>query len=323
MPQKNRWREVGFPRLHHYGGPDIYNIEIDPREEISIDGDNAWVIAQWIRIVSEYNQALKEHTNPRGVRLADTGHIVKAAAMVNMTRHFRAHADLMHAAHLPYPARGRLLRLLLFSLGIVLPAFGEVGLQPADSVSGYIARLLINESPFPGERGWLSEDDTRGAMVSILWVLDSRIHHVPPGYTQEQIAAVRSHDIIDVITVGGEKGQCDGFYRDTSGQFRAVARVHERIDYLLTIANKGKPGRFARLINYAQHLANAYVSGGIGEADRFAGLSRIGNIPVTGRAYSWMTDQDYYHPGGNFLKIPNSADGALGGNRFFTLRRIK
>jgi arylsulfatase len=35
------------------GGPDIYNIEMDPREQISIGADNAWVLAQWFRIVAE------------------------------------------------------------------------------------------------------------------------------------------------------------------------------------------------------------------------------------------------------------------------------
>lgn len=195
-------------------------------------------------------------------------------------------------------------------------------LEPADAVSGYIARLLINETPFPGERGWLSEEDTKIAMLSILWVLDSRIHHIPPGYRQEQVADVRSKDIIDVITAGGEKGQCDGFYRNSRGRFVAVARVEERINSLLKIAGEGQPGRFARLINYGQGLARAYVAGGIKEADRFAGLSLIGKIKVTGRAYSWMADRDYYKPGGNFIKIPNSYDGSTGGNRFFTLRKL-
>jgi len=44
-------------------------------------------------------------------------------------------------------------------------------------------------------------------------------------------------------------------------------------------------------------------------------------VPVTGRAYSWMTDVDSYHPGGNFVSIPSTDDGSLGGNRFFTLRK--
>lgn len=203
---------------------------------------------------------------------------------------------------------------------------GAIGAPPAklDAATtkpGYLARLLINETPFPGERGWLSEEDTQGAMLAILWVLHSRIHHVPPGYRQEQVAAVRSDDIIDVITVGGEKGQCDGFYRNKAGQFVAVSRVHERIDCLAKIANRGKPGRFARLISYAQGLARAYIKEDLAGADRYAKLREIERTPVTGHAYSWMTDKDYYDPGGNFVKIPNAYDGSLGGNRFFTLRK--
>jgi hypothetical protein len=89
------------------------------------------------------------------------------------------------------------------------------------------------------------------------------------------------------------------------------------------IAGRGKPGRFARLINHAQGLASAYVHDGIIGADRFAQLTRIGSVPVTGGAYSWMTDRDCYRPGGNFVRIPDNHQGSLGGNRFFTLRKLK
>ena len=208
--------------------------------------------------------------------------------------------------------------------GWALAGFGgdpAPSLKPITTTEGYLARLLINETPFPGEKGWLSEADTQAAMLSILWVLQSRIEYIPPGYTQQQIAAVRSKNIIDVITAGGEKGQCDGFYKDASGKFTCASRVQERIDYLLQVAGKGTPGRFARLLNYGQGLATAYVQGGIEQADRFAGLRKIGPRPVTGRAYSWMTDKDYYSPGGDFVKIPDSSDGSLGGNRFFTLEQ--
>ena len=47
----------------------------------------------------------------------------------------------------------------------------------------------------------------------------------------------------------------------------------------------------------------------------------VNQIAVTGRAYSWMTGQDYYNPGGNFVRIPDAQQGLLGGNRFFTLRK--
>jgi len=196
-------------------------------------------------------------------------------------------------------------------------------LLPKESKAGYLARLLINETPFPGERGWKSEKDTKYGMLSILWVLHSRIFHIPPGYLQHHVAATTSKDIIDIITVGGEKGQCDGFYRDADGKFVAVPRVEERVDYLLKLANKGKaPGRFARLLNYAQGLASTYFEHSIKGVDRFAGLTKINEVYVTGRAYSWMTNRGFYSPGNNFVRITDFYNGALGGNRFFTLKRM-
>ncbi len=214
---------------------------------------------------------------------------------------------------------------ILLLLTLLVPcragAQAPAALRPITSVEGYLARILINETPFPGEHGWISEADTQAAMLSILWVLQSRIAYIPPGYTQQQIAAVRSKNIVDVITAGGEKGQCDGFFKTPEGAFTCVARVQTRVNYLLGVAGKGAPGRFARLLNYAQGLATAYVQGGIEEADRFAGLRVIGTQPVTGRAYSWMADADYYAPGGDFVKIPDAHEGSLGGNRFFTLEQ--
>jgi len=200
---------------------------------------------------------------------------------------------------------------------------GKVALKPANTKAGYIARLLINEPPFPGEHGWVSEEDSKAAMLAILWVCHGRIHHVPPGYTQREVAATKTKDIIDIITAGGKRGQVDGFYRDKGGAFKAVPRVHQRVNSLLKISNRGTRGSFARLLLHAQGLADAYVAEGIIGADRFARLKMVGDIRVTGRAYSWLANEDYYFPGGKFVKIPNSADGALGGNRFFTLKELK
>ena len=192
-------------------------------------------------------------------------------------------------------------------------------LEPASSTSGYLARLLTNESPFPGERGFVSEADTKATMLSILWVLHSRMNFIPPGYKQEEIAAIRSQNIIEVITA---KNQCEGFFKDAAGKPAASPRVEARIQNLLQIANSGgKPGRFASLLTYVQGLSSSYVKGGLLEADRFAGLTVVSQVPVTGRAYSWMTGMDYYNPGGNFVKIPDAQQGLLGGNRFFTLRK--
>ena len=195
-----------------------------------------------------------------------------------------------------------------------------IALPPSDTVQGYVALLLVNETPLPGKKGCESEADTKAAMLAILWVLESRLRYVPDGYHQEQVASVRCDDIIDVITAGGEKGQCDGFYRDDSGRPVTVPRVTERIEYLVQCANKGEPGRFARLLAYAGDLASAYVKGGITEADRFASLHQVDGVAVTGRAYSWMTDQDCYHPGGSFVRITDAESGSMGGNRFYTLR---
>jgi hypothetical protein len=225
----------------------------------------------------------------------------------------------MNRAHRP----GTWLLLALLPALLAADAPTKPYLLPADTVPGYIALLLINETPFPGESSWVSEVNTKAGMLAILWVVHSRLKHIPSGYRQEHIASEPCADAIAVITAGGEKGQCDGFYRDASGKFVAVPRVHERINYLVECASKGAPGRFARLLTFARDLAKAYVDGGIEGADRFAELHQIGGTPVTGRAYSWMTDRDGYNPGGNFVRIPDADEGSLGGNRFFTLRKLK
>ena len=227
-------------------------------------------------------------------------------------------------ARVSWPSRLMFLALLVAAaseaLGQTGPGF--VKLDPPDSASGYLARLLINEVPFPGEREYDGEADTQSTMIEILWVLDSRLRRIPKGYRQEYVAGLRASNIIDVITGTGEKRQCEGFYRNASGRFVTAPRVEERLNYLLKIANNGsKPGRFARLLNFGQGLARAYIKEGIPGASRFAGLRRLGHEHVTGYAYSWMTDLDCYHPGGNFVTIPDAKAGSLGGNRFFTLRK--
>jgi hypothetical protein len=195
-----------------------------------------------------------------------------------------------------------------------------VNLAPAGSRHGYIARLLINEVPFPGERSYRSETDTRAAMESVLNVLDARLLGIPPGYSQVQVAAVSTTNVIDIITAGGVRGQVDGFYRNSSGKFVTVPRVEQRISRLLEIANTGPPGTFARILTHADKLATDYVKSRSAPPDRFANLTTIGDTRVTGRAYSWMTAAGSFHPGGSFIAIPTERSGVLGGNRFFALR---
>ncbi|WP_069960971.1 hypothetical protein [Lacunisphaera limnophila] len=194
-------------------------------------------------------------------------------------------------------------------------------LAPADTAGGYVARLLINEVPFPGERGWVSEEDSMAAQAAILWVLRNRLRHIPPGYTQRQVAAVTTWDVMDLLTAGGVHGQVEGFYRDASGRPALSDHVQERINHLAVIAGRGVPGRFARLMNHAQELADDFVANAPG--DRFAALREIDRVPVTGSAYGWMTDREIFRPGGNFVRIGDQWRGGLGGNRFFTLRRLR
>ncbi len=196
-------------------------------------------------------------------------------------------------------------------------------LEPESTRAGYLGALLVNETPFPGERGYVSEEDTKAAMLAILWVVHGRLCAVPTPYTQWQVAGVKTTSLTGIIAGEGDRRQCEGFSRDGAGRPVVAPRVMERLHNLLGIANRGgQPGRFARLLNFGQGLATAYVAAGIGGADRFAALRRIGSVEVTGRAFSWMTDKDYYKPGGNFVRIPDSDSGSLGGNRFFTLRKF-
>ena len=207
--------------------------------------------------------------------------------------------------------------LVLWALsGMAAP---NVVLLPASEPAGYVARLLINETPFPGERGYVSEEDSKATMRALLLVIEARRNRIPPGYTRVEIADTRSSEMIDIITAGGSHGQMEGFCRDKNGKPAMAPRVSARIANLARIASEGEPGRFARLLNYAQAVSSDYVAGTPPVPDRFEKIARVPPKKVTGRAYSWMTDQDCYHPGGDFVRIPDRQGGRLGGNRFFTL----
>jgi len=217
--------------------------------------------------------------------------------------------------------------LALVFLGLVLgggTARGaNVELDSPATPAGYVALLLINEVPFPGERGYVSEADSKAAMLSVLWVLHCRVSVIPPGYTQKQVADVQTRNVIDVMTAGGVKGQVDGFHKDSDGRPVAVPRVHERVAYLLELANRGQPGKMASLLTHARDLARQYFQTGPAAKDIFADLRKIGSKQVTGHGYAWMTDVRGFDPGGSFVSIPDSNQGALGGNRFFTLEKRK
>ena len=208
-------------------------------------------------------------------------------------------------------------------LGGLVAQCANVELDSPSTPAGYVALLLINEVPFPGERGYQSEEDSKAAMLSVLWVLHCRASAIPPGYTQKQVAAVETRNVIDVMTAGGIKGQVDGFYKGPDGKPVAVPRVHERVAYLLGLANGGQPGKVARLLIHARDLARQYFQAGPASKDIFADLRKIGAKPVTGRGYAWMTDARGCDPGGSFVRIPDAEQGSLGGNRFYTLETRK
>jgi hypothetical protein len=199
----------------------------------------------------------------------------------------------------------------------------NVELDAPSTPAGYVALLLINEAAFPGERGYVSEDDSKATMLAVLWVLHCRVSAIPPGYTQRQVAAVETRNVIDVMTAGGIKGQVDGFYKGPDGRPVAVPRVHERVTYLLGMANRGQPGKMARLLVYARDLARQYFQAGPADKDLFADLRKVGSKPVTGHAYAWMTDARGCDPGGTFVRVPDADQGGLGGNRFYTLETKK
>lgn len=211
--------------------------------------------------------------------------------------------------------------VLLFSFAVFnLQAAKFVELDSPDTEAGYLAYLLINENPFPGEKGYQSINDSKTGMVQVLWVLNDRLRIIPKGYTQFQVANTKTDSIVGIITA---KNQCEGFYLDANGKQAFANRVQARINYLLKIANSGsKPGKFAELLNFAKDLSKTYVSfTKIFDPNIFQNIFLINKTKVTGRSYSWMTDKDYYHPGGTFVAIPDSLGGSQGGNRFFTLKQ--
>jgi hypothetical protein len=102
-----------------------------------------------------------------------------------------------------------------------------VKIPPASTARGYLARLLLNENPFPGERGFVSVEDSKAGMRQVLWVLHGRMHCVPAGYTQSQICSSRSKDILEVITA---KRQCEGFFMNENGKPAMAPRVEKRLN---------------------------------------------------------------------------------------------
>jgi arylsulfatase len=53
------------------GYPSIFNIELDPREEVNATTWSAWVIGPTLRVIGEYRKSLEKYPNPKAVVLTE------------------------------------------------------------------------------------------------------------------------------------------------------------------------------------------------------------------------------------------------------------
>ena len=187
------------------------------------------------------------------------------------------------------------------------------------AIEDYLAALLINEVPFPGEPAFKNAADSKAAMEAIVWTIHSRRAPLPTGYTRRQVAATPSTNLIDILTAAN---QMEGFFKTDDDRHAFAPRVKERVDYLNLLGQRDDTPTITELLDYAYAIAHGYVEGNaLPFADPFAGLTHLSPDDVTGSPYGWMTDDPAFHPGGNFIRIPDDFGGSLGGNRFFTLRK--
>jgi len=64
---------IGGYREEGNGYPAIFNVEADPREEVNIVADHAWVMGQYLRLIGEYQKSLEKYPNPKAVNLTEFG----------------------------------------------------------------------------------------------------------------------------------------------------------------------------------------------------------------------------------------------------------
>ncbi|MHC4255465.1 MAG: arylsulfatase [Planctomycetota bacterium] len=53
------------------GFPQAYNIEADPKEQVSVMHTNGWLIAPYLQLINRYQESLKEHPNPPAPNLTN------------------------------------------------------------------------------------------------------------------------------------------------------------------------------------------------------------------------------------------------------------
>jgi hypothetical protein len=108
---------------------------------------------------------------------------------------------------------------------------------------------------------------------------------------------------MDVILA---RGQTQGFTRDADGNIQISAAVKARIDAVMTSANTGAPGPYARFVQNAINVGNGTTP----SLDPFASQGGVYGFRTAGSS----------PPGGDFVAIPARAGGVVGGQQFYRLR---
>lgn len=179
----------------------------------------------------------------------------------------------------------------------------SLSLPDVSTDAGVLARLLIAESRNPAAANYDAGDVNVGLFAMKSTVVN-RLANDP-----SQFLAPGALNWTDIIVA---PGQFAGFSRN-NGQLTIAPSVEARIQTVLQRANSGPPGPYAQFV---QNVLNVVASD---VADPFADLSQIGNTLVVGGSYGWRTAGSS-EPGGRLVKIPESMNGTIAGNQFYTLR---
>lgn len=61
-------------RMEGAGYPTIFNIELDPREELDVTAESGWVFRPYMELITAYMRSLEKYPNPPAVNLTRFGH---------------------------------------------------------------------------------------------------------------------------------------------------------------------------------------------------------------------------------------------------------
>jgi hypothetical protein len=186
----------------------------------------------------------------------------------------------------------------------VAPASANVTLPDAGTDAGLLARLLIAESLNPGYSSY-DEAEVQKGMKAMKAVVDNRLHYSNPGI----FGAAGAKSYLDIVTA---PGQYNGFTKDAGGKLAVSKGVRDVIDGVMSKANAGAPGAYAKFVQNALDVANGAVD------DPFKGLTTIGGKAVYGGTYGWRKS-GRGDPGGTQIKIPKESGGLIAGNQFYAL----